>query len=193
MPVSNWRRMAPAVAVAALVAGAPAISLAQPWPSKVITMVVPFPAGGSTDALARRLANDMGEKLGQKIVIDNRAGAGGNIGAGLVAQAKPDGYTILFTTPGPAANNKLLYKSMPFDPEKDFTPIAVIAESPLVIVANPQTPISTIPELIAYAKSHPGELNAGNPGNGTLGHIATALLSHQTGIKLTPVPYRGTA
>jgi tripartite-type tricarboxylate transporter receptor subunit TctC len=185
--------MALTAALVALVAWLPSRSLAQGWPSKVITMIVPFPAGGSTDALARRLANDMGEKLGQKIVVDNRAGAGGNIGAALVAQAKPDGYTILFTTPGPGANNKLLYKSMPFDPEKDFTPIAVIAESPLVIVANAQTSINTMPELIAYSKAHPGELNAGNPGNGTLGHIATALLSHQTGIKLTAVPYRGTA
>jgi tripartite-type tricarboxylate transporter receptor subunit TctC len=189
----NRCRMAFPALVAALIACSPSMSLAQTWPNKIITMIVPFPAGGPTDALARRLANDMGERLGQKIVVDNRAGAGGNIGAALVAQAKPDGYTILFTTPGPGANNKLLYKSMPFDPEKDFTSIAVIAESPLVILASPQTSINTMPELIAYAKAHPGELNSGNPGNGTLGHIATALFSYQAGIKLTPVPYRGSA
>jgi tripartite-type tricarboxylate transporter receptor subunit TctC len=170
----------------------PAVALAQAWPSRPVTFVVPFPAGGNVDVLARSVAAELSEKLGQQFIVDNRAGAGGNIGGAVVAKAAPDGYTLLFGTPGPIATNKLMYKSLPYDPEKDLTPVALVAKSPLVIVAHPSTPAKDLKELIAYAKANPGKINAGNPGNGTLGHITSELLQQYTGIKMTQVPYRGT-
>ena len=123
------RRVAIAVATASLCAG-PSAAWAQAWPSRPVTIILPFAAGGGTDLLARALAQDLGERFGQQFVVDNRAGAGGNVGAAAVAKAAPDGYTLLFGTPGPLANNKLMYKSLPFDPEQAFTPIVLIAKSP---------------------------------------------------------------
>jgi tripartite-type tricarboxylate transporter receptor subunit TctC len=171
----------------------PAILLAQAWPSRPVTFIVPFPAGGNVDVLARSVAADLSEKLGQQFIVDNRAGAGGNIGGAAVAKAAPDGYTILFGTPGPIATNKLMYKSLPYDSEKDLIPIVLVAKSPLIVVAHPSTPARDLKELIAYAKANPGKVNAGNPGNGTLGHITAELLQQHTGIKMAHVPYRGTA
>ena len=156
-------------------------------------MILPFAAGGGTDLLARALAQDFGERFGQQFVVDNRTGAGGNVGAGAVAKAAPDGYTILFGTPGPLANNKLMYKNLPFDPEQAFTPIVLIAKSPLIIAAKMSLPVKDIKELTAYAKANPGTLNVGVPGNGTLGHITSLLLQKELGIRMTDVPYRGTA
>lgn len=169
----------------------PGMARAEDWPTRPITMIVPFPAGGSADAVARLVAIELSEKLKQRIVVENRAGAGGNIGGAAVARAKPDGYTLLFATPGPGANNKLLYANMTYDPEKDFTPIVEVADSPLIIAASLNTPVKSIPELIAYAKANPGKLNVGVPGNGTLGHFAVALLERQAGIKVTIIPYKG--
>ncbi len=166
---------------------------AQPWPSRPVLMIVPFPAGGPTDTLARVLAGEFSSRLGQQFVVENHGGAGGNIGAAMVARAAPDGYTILFGTPGPIATNKLMYKSLSFDPAKDFVPIALIAKSPLIIVANPSTPAKDIEDLAAYAKANPGKLNVGYPGNGTLGHVTAVLLQKELGISMTGVPYRGTA
>lgn len=178
-------------AVLTLAVVVPSSLRAQVWPTRPITMVVPFPAGGNADVVARLVAAELSEKLGQQVVVENRAGAGGNVGAAVVARAEPDGYTLLFATPGPGANNKLLYKKMPYDPE-DLTPIVEVADSPLIMVASPNSPVKTIKDLIAYAKANPGKLNVGFPGNGTLGHFALALLQRQAGIKLTFVPYRGT-
>jgi tripartite-type tricarboxylate transporter receptor subunit TctC len=196
------RRDALAVAAAGLWAG-PSVAWAQTqtqtqtqtpaWPSRPVTMIVPFVAGGGTDLLARALAQDLGERFGQQFVVDNRAGAGGNVGAGVVAKAAPDGYTILFGTPGPLANNKLMYKSLPFDPEQAFMPIVLIAKSPLIIAAKASLPVKDLEELAAYAKSNPGKLNVGVPGNGTLGHITSVLVQKALGISMTNVPYRGTA
>jgi tripartite-type tricarboxylate transporter receptor subunit TctC len=177
----------------ALILVAPSTSIAQTWPTKTITIVVPFPAGGSSDVVARLVAAALSEKLGQQVITENRAGAAGNIGAAAVARAAPDGYTLLLATPGPGANNKLLYKSMPYDPERDLTPIIDIADTPVIMVTSPQAPVKTMAELISYAKAHPGKLNAGFPGNGTFGHLAVELLQRQAGIKLTLVPYRGGA
>lgn len=186
------RRICLAAAMAAAFAvAAPAAVRAEDWPTRPITMIVPFPAGGSADAVARLVAIEMSDKLKQQVVVENRAGAGGNIGGAAVARAKPDGYTLLFATPGPGANNKLLYSNMSYDPEKDFTPIVEVADSPLIMVASLNTPVKSIPELVAYAKKNPGKLNVGVPGNGTLGHFAAALLQRQAGIKVTIIPYKG--
>lgn len=186
------RRIALAIAAVGLLA-APSVSWAQGWPSRPVTVILPFAAGGGTDLLARALSQDLGERLGQQFVVDNRAGAGGNIGAGAVAKAAPDGYTIMFGTPGPLANNKLMYKNLPFDPEQAFVPIVLIAKSPLIIAARTSLPVKDIKELAAYAKANPGKLNVGVPGNGTLGHITSLLLQKELGINMTSVPYRGTA
>jgi tripartite-type tricarboxylate transporter receptor subunit TctC len=156
-------------------------------------VILPFAAGGGTDLLARALAQDLGERFGQQFVVDNRAGAGGHLGAGAVAKAAPDGYTILFGTPGPLANNKLMYKDLPFDPEQAFVPIVLIAKSPLIIAAKASLSVKDIKELTAYVKANPGKLNVGIPGNGTLGHITSLLVQKELGISMTNVPYRGTS
>jgi tripartite-type tricarboxylate transporter receptor subunit TctC len=186
------RRVALAVAVAGLLS-APSAVFAQAWPSRPVTVILPFAAGGGTDLLARSLAQHFSDTFGQQFVIDNRAGAGGNVGAAAVAKAAPDGYTILFGTPGPLANNKLMYKNLPFDPEQAFAPIVLVAKSPLIIAAKASLPVKDIQELKAYAKANPGKLNVGMPGNGTLGHITSVLVQKELGVSMTDVPYRGTA
>jgi len=188
------RRAALAMTATGLWAGSSvAWAQSQAWPSRPVTMILPFAAGGGTDLLARALAQDLGERFGQQFVVDNRTGAGGNVGAAAVAKAAPDGYTILFGTPGPLVNNKLMYKNLPFDPEQAFTPIVLIAKSPLIIAAKASLPVKDIQELAAYAKANPGKLNVGVPGNGTLGHITSVLVAKELGINVTNVPYRGTA
>lgn len=186
------RRAALAIAAAGLCA-APSAVWADAWPSRPVSIVLPFAAGGGTDLLARALAQDLSERFGQQFIVENRTGAGGNVGAGVVAKAAPDGYTILFGTPGPLANNKLMYKNLSFDPEQAFAPIVLIAKSPLIVVAKKSLPVKDIKELVAYAKANPGKLNIGVPGNGTLGHITALLLQKELGISMTSVPYRGTA
>jgi tripartite-type tricarboxylate transporter receptor subunit TctC len=186
------RRVALAIAAAGLWS-APSVAFAQAWPSRPVTVILPFAAGGGTDLLARSLAQHFSDTFGQQFVIDNRAGAGGNVGAAAVAKAAPDGYTILFGTPGPLANNKLMYKNLPFDPEQAFTPIVLVAKSPLIIAAKTSLPVKDIQELKTYAKANPGKLNVGIPGNGTLGHITSVLVQRELGVSMTDVPYRGTA
>jgi tripartite-type tricarboxylate transporter receptor subunit TctC len=166
---------------------------AQAWPSRPVTVVVPWPAGGSADVLARAVARHMGEKFGQPFVVDNRSGANGNIGAAAVARAAPDGQTLIVTTNGPITNNTLLYRSMPFDPFKDLSPVALLAELPVVIVARSQMPYRTVQELIAYAKANPGKVNCGTPPLGSVAYLAVQLLQHRAGIQLNIVPYRGSA
>jgi tripartite-type tricarboxylate transporter receptor subunit TctC len=165
---------------------------AEDWPARNVTMIVPFPAGGSTDILARAVAQELTEKLDKPFVIENRGGAGGNIGAAVVAKAKPDGYTILFTTPAPISLNKLMYRNMPYDPETDFEPVVLVAKSPLIIVAKGDG-FSDLKEMIAFAKENPGKINVGHPGNGTLGHITAELLQQMTDVKVTNIAYRGSA
>jgi tripartite-type tricarboxylate transporter receptor subunit TctC len=168
-------------------------AVAQEWPARPVTMIVPFPAGGPADIAARAVANALSETLGKQFVIDNRAGAGGNIGGAAVAKATADGYTLLFTTPAPVALNKLMYKSLPYDPEHDFTPIVLVAKSPLIVAAKLDFPANTLADLIAYARQNPGKVNLGHPGNGTLGHITAELVQQFAGVKMTNVPYRGTS
>jgi tripartite-type tricarboxylate transporter receptor subunit TctC len=156
-------------------------------------VIVPFPAGGATDLLARSLGQELSEKLGQQFVIDNRTGATGNIGAAAAAKAAPDGYTILFSTPGPIALNQLMSSNLQFDPQRAFTPIVLIAKSPHIYIANPAIASKTLTELLAYAKANPGKVTAGIPGVGTTAHISLELLLRTADAKMTLVPYRGGA
>jgi len=168
-------------------------AVAHEWPDRPVTMIVPFPAGSAVDGLARAIANAASENFGKQFIVDNRAGAGGNIGGAAVAHAPADGYTFLFGTPAPIAMNKLMYKGLNYDSEKDFTPIVLVAKSPLIITAKLDFPAKTLGELIAYAKQNPGKVNVGHPGNGTLGNITSELTQQFAGVKMTNVPYRGTA
>ena len=164
---------------------------AQDWPSRAVTMVVPFTAGTTSDIIARALVDHMSRVIGQPVVIDNRGGAGGNIGGAVLAKAAPDGYTLMLATTGPAATNKLMYKTMSFDPQRDFAPIVLIGKAPVIIVARQDAPAKTLKDLIDYAKKNPDKLTVGLPGNGTLGHITSELLQSRTGIKLGQTQYRG--
>lgn len=166
---------------------------AQTWPARPVTMVVPFTAGTTSDVLGRSLAEHLGRAIGQTVVIDNRGGAGGNIGAAMVAKAAPDGYTILLATTGPAATNKLMYANLTFDSQKDFAPVVLVGKSPVLISARNDAPVKSIKELVDYAKANPDKLTAAYPGNGTLGHITGELLQAKTGIKIAGTHYRGSA
>jgi tripartite-type tricarboxylate transporter receptor subunit TctC len=156
-------------------------------------MIVPFGAGGSLDIPARSLAAELSGKLGRQIIVENRPGANGNIGSAYVAKSSPDGYTLLFAPPGPLVTNRFMYKSMPFDADRAFASIILLAKSPMVIAANPQLPIRNLQELIAYAKAHPGKLSVGTPGIGSQVHLTMELLQRISGSQVTYVPYRGAA
>jgi tripartite-type tricarboxylate transporter receptor subunit TctC len=166
---------------------------AQTFPSRPVKIVVPFPAGGSNDILARIVAQQLTERNGQPFLIDNRAGAGGNIGADAVATSEPDGYTLLLTAPSPLTTNVALYKKMPFDPAKAFAPVALIATVPVVLVVNPSLPVKNVGELVALAKQKPGTIDFGSSGIGSTNHLAGELLKSMTGINIVHVPYRGAA
>jgi len=185
-----------AVTGAALViATAPALgqtTSAQGWPSRVPTIVVSFPAGGPTDVLARTVATDLADRLGQQFVVENRSGAGGNVGAASVAKAAADGYTLLFATTS-VINNRFMYRNVPFDADRDFVPIVLISKTPIVLVAATATGLRDLAALIARAKAEPGKLNLGSPGHGTAAHITAEMLQRLAGFKLTHVPYRGSA
>jgi tripartite-type tricarboxylate transporter receptor subunit TctC len=179
-----------AVAVCAVLA-LPAA--AETWPSRPVRMVVPFPAGGANDVVGRLLAARLAERLGQPFVVENLGGANGNLGAAQVAKAAPDGYTIMFSSSGPAATNKLLYRNLSFDPLRDFTPIGLVAGISLIVIANPKLPAHSLPELIAYAKANPGKLTYGTGGPGSMGNMTGELLKLRAGIDMLHVPYRGSA
>jgi tripartite-type tricarboxylate transporter receptor subunit TctC len=184
-------RVVAAVAIGALFLLQPVAAPAQTWPSRPINLIVPFTAGTTSDVVARTLADHLSRTLGEPVVVDNRGGAGGNLGGALVAKAAPDGYTLLLATTGPAATNKFMYKEMAFDPQIDFTPIALVGQSPVVIVAGPTVPAKTLKALIDYAKANPDRLTAGFPGRGTLGHVGGELLAQRAGIKFSYTQYRG--
>ncbi|WP_066267517.1 Bug family tripartite tricarboxylate transporter substrate binding protein [Hydrogenophaga palleronii] len=183
--------LATACIAAGFAASAPAWAQAGNWPNKPVRLVVPFPAGGSTDVVARFIAQGLTEKFGQPFVVDNRGGAGGNIGTDAVAKAAPDGYTIGLSTSGPLVNNKFLYKSMPFNSDKDLTPIALVCEIPLVIASNPKVPAKNLKDFMQQAKAKPNAYTMGQPGNGTIGHLALEQLSMVTKTTLSSVAYRG--
>lgn len=165
---------------------------AQAWPSKPVTLIVPFPAGGTTDILARPLAQKLSEKFGQQFIVDNRPGAGGTVGAGIVAKSAPDGHTILVG----AVHHTIatsLYKKLPYDLEKDLAPVTVTAFVPNILIVNPEVKAKTVKELIALAKSQPGKLNYGSAGNGTTQHIAGELFKTLAGVDIAHIPYKGGA
>lgn len=166
---------------------------AEPWPTRPIQIVVPFGPGGTTDLLARLVAEGISKELGQTVVVQNKPGAGANIGAAEVARAAPDGYTLLMGTPGPLAINPHIYKDMTFDPAKDFTAVSYVADVPNVLLANPATSIKNIADLLERAKAEPGKLNWGSPGVGSTGHIQLELLKQLTGVDISHVPYKGAA
>ncbi|MDB5619196.1 tripartite tricarboxylate transporter substrate binding protein [Tardiphaga sp.] len=166
---------------------------ADTYPSRPVKIVVPFPAGGSNDILARIVAQKLTERNGQPFLIDNRAGAAGNIGAEAVATSEPDGYTLLLTAPPPLTTNIALYKKMNFDPAKVFAPVSLIATVPIVLVVNPAFPVKNVAELVALAKQKPGTIDFGSSGIGATNHLAGELLKSMTGINIVHVPYKGAA
>mgnify|MGYP000208556982 CR=1 FL=1 len=166
---------------------------ADTWPSRPVKMVVPFAAGGTTDILARVVAQKASEEFGQQFIVENKTGAGGNIAADFVAKAEPDGYTFLVGTPGTHSINPLVFKSMPFDPVKDLAPVIVIARVPNLCSVTNSLPVKSVPELIAYIKSKPGEIFYGTPGLGSTAHVSTELFKSMTGVEMTHVPFRGSA
>jgi tripartite-type tricarboxylate transporter receptor subunit TctC len=163
---------------------------AKDYPTRPIRFIIPYPPGGGTDVVARVLSEPLAAVLGQPIVIDNRGGAGGSLGTELAAKAAPDGYTILFTLSSHTINPKL-YTNLPFDTERDFTPVSLAALSPQILVANPSLPVNNMRELIALAKAQPGKLNFASVGTGSPAHIAGELLKLKAGIDMVHVPYKG--
>src|SRR6195952_1207153 len=166
---------------------------AQQWPTRPVKLVVPFAAGGTTDILARVVAAKISEEFGQQFVVENKPGAGGNIAADYVAKAEPDGYTFLVGTPGTHAINQFVFKNMNFDQLNDIAPVIIIARVPNLCSVTNSLPVKSVAELIAYAKSKPGELFYGTPGLGSTAHLSTELFKSITGVDITHVTYKGSA
>lgn len=184
-----WLKCRALLALVLLVA--PLSVRAQDFPNRPMTMVVPFTPGGATDVLARLFAAKLEERLGKPVLVENRPGAGTNIGTNYVAKSAPDGYTMLMATSSPMAINVTLHKALPFDPAQDFVPIALVAQSPFVMVVNPSVQAKTVQDLIALAKAQPGKLSFGSGGPGSPHHLFGELFKSMTGTQMTHVPYRG--
>jgi tripartite-type tricarboxylate transporter receptor subunit TctC len=165
---------------------------AQNYPTRAITLVIPFAPGGSTSIVGRGIADKMSELLGEKVVVDNRPGAGGTVGTKAVAKSEPDGYTLVLGYTGTLAIGPSLYKSVGYDPRKDFAPIGLIGNAPNSLVVHPSFPAKTVAELIAYAKAYPGKVNFGSAGAGTASHITGEYFARSAGITLVHIPYKGT-
>jgi tripartite-type tricarboxylate transporter receptor subunit TctC len=181
-----------------LLSAAPlALAEAQPYPGKLIRFVVPYPPGGPLDAIARMLAEKMREGLGQQVIVDNRPGAGGNLGADMVAKAAPDGYTIVMGAVATHAINPTLFARMPYDPVRDFAPVSLVASVPNVLVINPgiasRDGIATLADLVRYTRAHPGQLNFASGGNGSAGHLAGELFKSMAKVSMVHIPYAGAA
>jgi len=170
-----------------------AAAAADAYPARPIRFVVAFPPGGGTDIIARSIAQKLAERLAQQVVVDNRPGAGGNIGTDIVAKSAPDGYTMLMGSAGPLAINASLFASMPFDPVRDLAPVTLAASTPNVLVVHPSLRAATVKELIALARTRPGEINFASSGHGTPAHLAGELFNSMAGVKLVHVPYKGAA
>jgi tripartite-type tricarboxylate transporter receptor subunit TctC len=178
------------LALALLLPG-PLAAQTDAYPSRPIRIVVAFTAGGTTDIIARLVGKKMTDAWGQPVLIDNRPGAGGNLGSNIVAKAPPDGYTLLIGSVGPLAVNATLYPNMPYDNLKDFAPICLVAEVPNMLIVHPSVPVHSVQDLIDLARAKPGTLNYGSTGNGTTGHLSGELLNEQAKIDLVHIPYRG--
>ncbi|MCU4121133.1 tripartite tricarboxylate transporter substrate binding protein [Variovorax sp. N23] len=165
---------------------------ADAYPTKPITMVVPFPPGGPTDLVARVLAQKLGEQMGQSVLVDNRGGANGNIGAQAVVKAPADGYTLLYNTSS-ITLSPALYRNVPYDVQKDLAPVALVAVVPLALVVHPSVPANTVKEFVAYAKANPGKLSYGSAGNGNVTHLGAFQFVQANGLEATHVPYKGSA
>jgi tripartite-type tricarboxylate transporter receptor subunit TctC len=164
---------------------------AEDWPTRPVTMIVPYAPGGNIDQAARLFARELSEKLGQQFIIESKGGAGGSLGAAQVAKSKPDGYTLLVTANGPSVLNKMLYASLPYDPETDFTPISLISDVPQVFIVNARSPVGDLKGLVALAKQKKDALTIGHPGVGTGAHLTAIWFANLTGINVIPVAYRG--
>jgi tripartite-type tricarboxylate transporter receptor subunit TctC len=180
-----------ALAVMTMAALAAPVHAEDAYPSKPVTMIVPFPPGGGTDTGARWIAQELGKKWGKAVIVDNKPGAAGMIGADIVSRAKPDGYAIMMANAQTIAINPSLYKKLPYNPDTAFAPISLVAELPLVLLVNASLPVKTTQEFIALAKSKPGELTYSSAGNGSSTHLAASLFENATGTKLRHVPYKG--
>jgi tripartite-type tricarboxylate transporter receptor subunit TctC len=181
------------LAAGTALAAAPFARAQTPYPDQLIKWIVPYPAGGGTDVIARTLSEAMRTTLGQQIVIDNRPGAATNIGADIVAKSKPDGYTIMSADNAVLAFNEHLFSRLPFDPQKDFSYIGAIGRFPLALVVNPSMPVKDFKEFLAYVKANPGKVNYASPGNGSPHHLAMEMFKNRTGTFITHIPYRGAA
>lgn len=179
--------------LAALLWSCPLLAMAQMWPTRAVSIIVPNLAGGAADVVARMFANDLASRLGKPFVIENRGGGSGNIGSGAVAKSQPDGYTLLLTTTGPAAINRLIFKDLSYDPDRDLAPIGLLTKSSLIIVAGMSARVKDLRDVVSYSIANPGKLNVGIPGNGTIGHLSSELLQKTAGMQMTHVPYRGSA
>ena len=189
MPLTRRRAIAGFGGGLALLTGLPVFAQTA-YPSRTIKMIVPYPPGGTTDLLGRMVADQLQSGLGATVVVENKPGAATSTGAELVAMSEPDGYTLLMATSTTLAINKTMYRKLPYDPVKDFTPIALVAAVPFTLICNPQLPVKTLPEFIAYAKSKPG-LAYGSGGNGSPQHLGAEMLKTAAGIDIRHVPYRG--
>ena len=185
------RRAALLLALAAPVLAAPAF--ADDYPSRPIRLIVPYAPGGGADSVARIVAKRVSESIGQPIVIENRGGAGSIVGTDMVAKAAPDGYTLLLGQSGPISINPAVYKTLPYDPVKDFAPITMTTAYPYILVVNSELPAKTLQEFVALAKSKPGAMNYGSTGVGAANHLVAELFNSKAGLQMTHVPYRGTA
>ena len=186
-------RLLPALLGLAMLAAAPTLRAQGAYPDKPITLIVGFPPGGGVDIVARQLAETLSEQLGQRVVIDNKAGAAGNVAMDFVARARPDGYTLLMGNLGMLAANPVLYPKLSFDASRDFAPVARVVVTPLLAAVPSTLPVKNMQELVALAKAKPGTLNFGSGGNGNINHLAGELLKLQTGTQITHVPYKGSA
>jgi len=187
----NWSCLLGSIAALTLSAGFDSAN-AQTYPNRAITLVIPFAPGGSTSIVGRVIADKMSETLGEKLIIDNRPGAGGTVGTKAVAKSEPDGYTLLLGYTGTLGIGPSLYKNAGYDPRKDFAPIGLIGNAPNSLVVHPSFPAKTVAELIAYAKANPGKVNFGSAGAGTASHITGEYFGTAAGIKLVHIPYKGT-
>jgi len=191
--MSFLRRSIPAVLYAVVSASCAVSVFAQTYPTKPIRVVVPFPAGGGTDIIAREVTNKMSTTLGWSFVIDNKPGSGGNLGVDAVAKAAPDGYTIALGQSSNLAINPSLFSKMPYDSVKDLAPIGLVASSPMVMVVGADSPLKTLADVVAASKAKPGSLNFATSGNGTVAHLSGEVFQKAAGIKFTHVPYKGAA